>query len=126
MTDLALVHFTQVIPTLRMFDVAKAKEFYIGYLDCNIDFEHRFEPDMPLFMQISRGSLVLHLSEHYGDGTPGSVVFIWTTGLDELHDELHEKQYGYLRPAIERQDWGRTLQLIDPFGNRLRFTERNP
>jgi catechol 2,3-dioxygenase-like lactoylglutathione lyase family enzyme len=118
-----MISFTQVIPTLRMFDVAKAKEFYVDYLGCKIDFEHRFEPDTPLFIQVSRDGLVLQLSEHFGDGTPGSVVFVWTQGLDALHHELREKKYRYLRPGIERQDWGRTLQLIDPFGNRLRFTE---
>jgi len=117
------VEFRQTIPTLRMFDVAKAKEFYVDYLGFTIDFEHRFEPDTPLFMQVSRDKLVLHLSEHYGDGTPGSVVFVWMQGLDELHRELQEKKYRYLRPGIEHQDWGRTMSVIDPFGNRIRFTE---
>jgi hypothetical protein len=28
-----------------MFDVAKAREFYIGYLGFNVDFEHRFHDD---------------------------------------------------------------------------------
>ena len=30
------------IPILRMFDVAKAREFYVEYLGFTVDFEHRF------------------------------------------------------------------------------------
>src|SRR5262245_52175620 len=62
---------TQVIPILRIFDVEKAKEFYLDYLGFKVDWEHRFEEDSPLYMQISLGEFVLHLSEHYGDGCPG-------------------------------------------------------
>src|SRR6185295_19052023 len=31
----------------------------------------RFEPDLPLYMQVSRDRCVLHLSEHHGDCSPG-------------------------------------------------------
>ena len=58
--------FTRTIPTLRIFDSGKAREFYIGFLGFKVDFEHRFEPDLPLFMQISMGDIVLYLSEHHG------------------------------------------------------------
>jgi extradiol dioxygenase family protein len=61
----------QTVPILRVFDVAKAKEFYLDYLGC-----------------------VLHLSEHYGDVTPGAAP--WNA---------------------------RVMQFTDPFGNRLRFNE---
>jgi hypothetical protein len=45
------MQLNHAIPILRMFDVAKAREFYIGYLGFNVDFEHRFHDDAPLFMQ---------------------------------------------------------------------------
>jgi catechol 2,3-dioxygenase-like lactoylglutathione lyase family enzyme len=57
---------------LRVFDQAKAEEFYIGYLGFTTDWEHRFEPDFPRYAQISGSDLIVHLSEHHGDGTPGS------------------------------------------------------
>lgn len=50
----------------------------MDYLGCTVDWEHRFDDLAPLYMQVSRGSLVLHLSEHYGDGTPGAVVYTCT------------------------------------------------
>src|SRR5438874_4332616 len=116
--------FERVIPILRIFDVAKAKEFYVDYLGMQIDFEHRFEPALPLYMQVSRDGLVLHLSEHHGDGTPGTVVYIQTTGVRELHAELTAKNYPYLRPGIQMDEIGTHFQLVDPFGNTLRFNER--
>lgn len=119
-----MIQFTQTIPILRIFDVGKAKEFYVDYLGFAVDWEHRFEPALPLYMQISRDGLVLHLSEHYGDACPGSSVFVWMNGVDRLHEELTVKKYGYLRPGIQDDPWGRTLSLIDPFGNRLRLCEK--
>ena len=72
-TEEKRVRFLETVPVLRIFDVVKAKEFYVGFLGFQIDWEHRFEPDLPVYMQVSRGDLVLHLSEHHGDGCPGSV-----------------------------------------------------
>lgn len=118
--------FDQVIPILRIFDEAKAREFYVGYLGFTIDFEHRFEPNAPLYMQVSRDGLTFHLSEHYGDGTPGSAVFVRMKGLREFHAELTAKNYKYYRPGIEDQGFGFDLMTIrDPFGNAIRFTEPN-
>jgi catechol 2,3-dioxygenase-like lactoylglutathione lyase family enzyme len=118
------IQFTQTIPILRIFDVQKAKEFYVEYLGFSIDWEHRFEPGLPLYMQISRDGLVLHLSEHHGDACPGSTVYVWMNGIDNLHEELHAKNYGYLRPGVVSQPWARVMELTDPFGNRLRLGER--
>jgi len=112
------------IPIIRIFDVAKAKEFYLDFLGFKQEWEHRFEPGMPLYTQISRSELTLHLSEHHGDASPGATVFIEMNGIEALHRELLGKQYGYARPAVEQAPWGRELQVADPFGNRLRFCEK--
>ncbi|GJN78769.1 hypothetical protein PLIIFM63780_002278 [Purpureocillium lilacinum] len=65
------IEFRSVTPILRIFDIVKADEFYVGYLGFNIDWEHRFGDNAPLYRQVSRGGLALHLSEHHGDGSPG-------------------------------------------------------
>ena len=110
-------------PILRILDEAKAKELYVQFLDFKVDWEHRFAPDLPLYMQVSRGGCVLHLSEHYGDCTPGAAVRIESSDLDAFHLELLTKQYKYARPGIEETPWGtRDMSLKDPFGNRLTFT----
>ncbi|MEV7467124.1 glyoxalase superfamily protein [Streptomyces kronopolitis] len=33
--------FHRTVPVFRTFDVAKAHEFYLGYLGCTVDWEHR-------------------------------------------------------------------------------------
>jgi len=120
------VGFGRVVPILRIFDVDKAKEFYVDYLGFTVDWEHRFEEGLPLYMQVSRAGLVLHLSEHHGDGTPGTIVYIETRDLRAYHAELRAKDYGYLRPGVEEDELGLWLSLLDPFGNVLRLNEQPP
>ena len=117
------IAFEQPIPVLRMFDETKAREFYLGFLGFTVEFEHRFEPELPLYLGIRRGSLVLHLTEHHGDACPGSAVFVPVSNIEALRDELAAKRYGYGRPEIVQQGWGKELMVHDPFGNRLRFCE---
>ncbi len=118
--------FDRVIPTLRMFDIRKAREFYLDYLGFTVDFEHRFEPTLPLFMGLSRSGIRLFLSEHHGDGSPGANVTVAMTGLAEYHAELAARGYNYLRPGLERQPWNvTTMTLTDPFSNRIVFSEEN-
>ena len=113
------------IPVLRSLNEAKAREFYVEFLEFTVDWEHRFEPDMPLYMQISRDDCVLHLSEHFGDGTPGACLFLPMQGVREYQAVLLGKSYKHARPGIHEQPWGWTeMHVGDPFGNKLRFAER--
>ncbi|MBV7484049.1 glyoxalase superfamily protein [Bordetella sp. BOR01] len=112
------------IPIIRIFSVDKAKEFYLGFLGFSLEWEHRFEKDLPLYAEIKRSGLTLHLSEHHGDATPGSTTFVPIEDIDALHRELTTKSYPYARPGIEVAGWGRVLEVADPFGNRIRFCER--
>ncbi|MCI0334327.1 MAG: VOC family protein [Planctomycetes bacterium] len=85
----------KITPILRIFDEAKAKEFYVDFLGFAVDWEHRFEPDLPLYMQISKDDCIIHLSEHHGDCSPGAHLRIETTGLDEFQQQLLAKKYKY-------------------------------
>ena len=112
-----------VTPILRIFDEAKAREFYVDFLGFQVDWEHRFEPALPLYLQVSRDGCVLHLSEHHGDCCPGAAMRIEVGDIDGYHRELTEKQYGYARPGVDDTPWGsRDMSVKDPFGNRLTFT----
>jgi uncharacterized glyoxalase superfamily protein PhnB len=112
-------------PILRMFDEAKAREFYLEFLGFKVDWEHRFEPGLPLYMQVSRGECVLHLSEHFGDGSPGAAVRIHSADIEAFHLELTSKRYKHARPGLEDTPWGsREVSIRDPFGNRLTFTNK--
>jgi len=119
--------FLQTVPILRIFDEAKAREFYVDYLGFTVNWEHRFDEKMPLYMEVARGDLVLHLSEHHGDACPGSTVFVRMQGIEELHRELTAKDYDYLHPGLGMAPWNaKCMELADPFGNRLRLSEDLP
>lgn len=113
------------IPIFRIFDLAVAEQFYCGFLGFTKDWEHRFEEDFPCYMQISRAGCILHLSEHYGDSTPGGAIRIEVSDINSLHKELLDQKYKYARPGIETQEWGaREVRISDPFGNRIVFYEQ--
>ncbi len=119
------IRFDATIPILRIFDTAKAREFYGDFLGMSWDWEHRFAPDLPLFVQVSRGGLILFLSEHFGDGTPGTKLILRMDGLTDFHAELTAKAYRHARPGLHDRPWGwRDMEIADPFGNRLVFSER--
>lgn len=115
----------KTIPILRIFDYDKAIEFYVHWLGFTIVWEHRFEEHTPVYMEIEKAGITLHLSEHHGDGTPGTHVFIWCSGLKEYHSELTGKRYKYNRPGLEEtfyDSWCVTVN--DPFNNKLSFNEK--
>ena len=115
----------KAIPIIRIFDEGKAKDFYVNFLGMTIDWEHRFEPDYPIYMQVSRDNLVFHLSEHSGDGSPGTKIFVHVSELDALFRELKESRYKYSRPSIEKAPWGaRVFEVTDPFSNIILFNEQ--
>jgi catechol 2,3-dioxygenase-like lactoylglutathione lyase family enzyme len=114
----------KIIPILRIFDVAKAKEFYIDWLGFTIGFEHQFEPNAPYYFGIYKDDIELHLSEHYGDGTPGSNVFIVCNEIEKYFAELQSRPYKYYRPNIINTFYNtKSIIIQDPFGNKLSFNE---
>ena len=114
----------KVTPVLRIFDEVTAMNFYVRFLGFTLDWEHRFEEDLPLYAQVSRDGCVLHLSGHYGDGSPGARIRIECDDVHAYQEELIEKRYKYARPQVEELAWGKELSVADPFGNRLIFWEK--
>lgn len=112
-----------VTPVLRIFDTAKAREFYLDFLGFTLDWEHRFAEGLPLYQAISQGACQLHLSEHHGDASPGARLRIPCADLDAYQQALLAQDYGYARPGIDEQPWGREMTIADPFGNRLTFID---
>ena len=112
------------VPVLRVMSVAQALPFYLDYLGFTLDWEHRFEPGLPLYVQVSRSHAVLHLSEHHGDGSPNGVVWFPVRDVSALHRELIARPNAPMRPGIDPDGpGGPTLQVIDPYGNILRFAQ---
>lgn len=118
------IAFAKTIPIVRIFDVEKAKDFYVGFLGFTVDWEHHFAENTPAYLQVSRAGLTLHLSEHHGDACPGSTIFVWMTGIEEFHREITTKDHKYLPPGVETTFYNaRCVEVIDPLGNRIRFNE---
>lgn len=117
------ISFTPPVPVIRIFDEARAREFYLDWLAMRLDWEHRFHEGAPLYCQVSLGALRLHLSEHSGDATPGATCLVYMEGVEAWQKRLIAKNYKYNRPGLDRQDWGLECTVVDPFGNRIRFLE---
>jgi len=110
------------IPIFRSFDEAKAREFYVGFLGFEVTFEHRFDDHSPLYLGLRLGACELHLSEHFGDGTPGAVIRVEVANLDDYCAALNAKNYPHARPGILDQTWGmREMPISDPTGNKIIF-----
>ncbi|HFK5528027.1 TPA: glyoxalase superfamily protein [Elizabethkingia anophelis] len=114
-----------VIPVLRMFDYQKAKEFYVDWLGFEILWEHTFEENFPVYMEIQRANIKFHLSEHHGDGTPGTHIFIWYDGIEDFHRELSAKDYKYNKPGLQETFYeALSFTVTDPFGNSIIFNQK--
>ncbi len=114
--------FQPATPILRIFDEAKAKEFYVDFLGFSVDWQHRFGENFPIYQSVSLSGCVLHLSEHHGDCSPGGAVRIQTSDVHALQKTLLAKGYRYAKPGVHRQPWGTDeMSITDPFGNRLTF-----
>ncbi|HVZ33943.1 MAG TPA: glyoxalase superfamily protein [Polyangiaceae bacterium] len=116
------VSLGKVTPVLRIFDEAKALEFYVGFMGFELAWKHRLEAGSPVYLAVRRGECELHLTEHHGDCSPGATIRIETRELDAFHAELAAKHYAYARPGIETMPWGsREMSIRDPFFNRITF-----
>ncbi len=116
--------FNRTIPRLRIFDVDKAKEFYLKFLGFELQWEHRHDEKSPVYMEVSRGGFSIHLTEHHGDCCPGASIFVWMKGIDDYYQEISSCDYPFMNPHIEDASWGaRLMTVIDPFGNTILFNE---
>ena len=103
---------TDVIPVLHVADADASLEWY-ARLGFEKNFEHRFEPGFPLYVGLRREGAQLHLSEHAGDATADTLVYVWVDDIDAIAAE-----YGL---PIDEQPWAREVALHDLDGNRLRI-----
>jgi catechol 2,3-dioxygenase-like lactoylglutathione lyase family enzyme len=107
----------EAIPILHVRDAAAAVGWY-DRLGFGKQWEHRFEPGFPAFVEVARGSMRLFLSEHKGDARPDTLVYLRVRDIDAVAAE-----FGV---PVKDAPWAREIELRDPDGNRLRIgTPRN-
>lgn len=114
-----------MIPALRITDYSKSKAFYVEGLGFQIDWEHRFEPHFPVFVQISKDDMTIYLTEHADDCQIGGLIHFFVPNVDNWYNELKDnKDINIIEPPNESLEELRMMTLVDPDGNQLRICTR--
>ncbi|MGH9815209.1 MAG: glyoxalase superfamily protein [Candidatus Acidiferrales bacterium] len=114
----------RVMPTLRITDYARSKAFYVGGLGFQIEWEHRFEPNLPVFMQVSREGLAFFLTEHTGDCPPGGLIHLYVPDVDAWYAEFQRRGVAVQEAPNQSLEGLRDMTVVDPDGNKLRICTR--
>lgn len=110
-----------VTPQFRITDARRSIPFYVDGLGFTIDWEHRFAPGLPVFMQLTRAGQTIFLTEHSGDCQVGGAAYFVVPDVDACYKEFVARGTTLLEPP-EDTPWGsREMVVMDPDGNRLRF-----
>jgi len=116
-----------IVPVLRIFDLDKALGFYVGFLGFEEVFRHQFDPEAPFYLGLQRDGARIHLSEHFGDASPGTHFRIEVEDVAAFSVALNAKAYRHSRPSWQDLPWGnREMTIADPFGNRVTFWQATP
>jgi catechol 2,3-dioxygenase-like lactoylglutathione lyase family enzyme len=116
----------RVMPTLRITDYARSKAFYVDGLGFQIDWEHRFEPHLPVFMQVSRDEMAFFLTQHTGDCPAGGLLHLYVSDVDAWHAEFVSRGVAIHEPPNQSLPGLRDMTIVDPDGNKLRICTRLP
>jgi len=98
-------------PILHVAD-ARASIGWYARLGFEVESEHAFGADWPLYVRLRRGPSQLHLSEHRLDGGPVTHVYLYVEDVDGIIPD---------GAVAEDCPWGmREARLADPDGNLVR------
>ena len=112
----------QVFPQLRVTNWKRTRAFYVDGLGFTVDWEHRFEPGLPVFAQLTRDGLSLFLTEHSGDCLPGGAAYLVVDDVDALFREIGGRGITPAEPPGDTEWHAREMTVVDPDGNKLRFS----
>jgi len=112
----------RTIPTFRVHSYDEAIAYYVEWLGFVVDWEWRHEPGFPVYMQISRDGLGLHLSEHPHPAF-GATCLMRVRDVGALVSEWRDRDAEFGGEA-ESMPWGALVVAFDdPGGNNLRFQQ---
>jgi catechol 2,3-dioxygenase-like lactoylglutathione lyase family enzyme len=113
-----------VTPQFRITDARRSLAFYVDGLGFQVDWEHRFEPGFPVFMQLTRAGQSIILTEHAGDCQVGGAAYFVIPDVDASYNDFLARGVVPTHPPAT-MPWGqREMVVTDPDGNRLRFATR--
>ena len=106
----------ETVPILRISDADVAVAWYrrLGFEE---EWRHHFEPGLPAFVSLRRGSVPagvrIFLSEHTGDAPPNGVIYLRVEDVQPIAAEFDTE----VEDAVSRLE----VHLVDPDGNRIRI-----
>jgi catechol 2,3-dioxygenase-like lactoylglutathione lyase family enzyme len=112
----------RVYPQLRMTKWDRSRAFYVDGLGFSVDWEHRFEPGFPVFAQLTRQGLSLFLTEHAGDCQVGGAAYFVIDDVDSMFTEIRRRGIQPAEPPTDTEWNAREMTVVDPDGNKLRFS----
>lgn len=115
----------RVTPQFRMLDWRISRPFYEHDLGFQVQWEHTFEPGLPVFTEVSLDGVSLFLTEHVGDCEVGGAAYFVVDDVDALYADFQARG-ARVAEAPQYSPWNtREMLVIDPDGNRLRFATSN-
>lgn len=112
----------RVVPAFRISSYERSKAYYVEALGFVVAWEHRFEPNFPVFMAVVRDGMQIYLTEHAGDCQVGGLIHFVIPDVNAWHREFVER--GARVAEGPNDDLGfLNMTITDPDGNQLRFME---
>ncbi len=114
-----------VTPVFQITDYAQTMAFYVDWLGFRIDWEDR-PASGGHYVQVSRSSIVLHLTTYPHESSVGARALAEFAGLPAFHRLLLQKQSVFPVPSLQKTTWNdkvMQLELFDPAGNCLVLSE---
>jgi catechol 2,3-dioxygenase-like lactoylglutathione lyase family enzyme len=100
----------------------RTRAFYVDGLGFTVDWEHRFEPGLPVFAQLTREGLSLFLTEHRGDCEVGGAAYFVIDDVDSMFKEITRRGIRAAESPSDTEWKAREMTVVDPDGNKLRFS----
>ena len=116
--------WTGFTPVLVVADAEASIRFYCDLLGFHEDWIHRFEADLPAYGCVSRGPLILHLSEI--GGTQNAKVFVQVPDVDAVYNEFRTNGLKAEPPQSVPEIHLRRFNFDDRDGHNITFASELP
>jgi uncharacterized glyoxalase superfamily protein PhnB len=114
-----MAKLTRIAPELPACDLSKA----VAYYERILGFRMAMQMPDGQYAIVERDGAAIHLFQDHDRMRSPVAIHIFTTEIEALYDELHQKG-AFLTQEIVRKPWGnRDFRVRDEFGNELKFTE---
>ncbi len=113
---------SRITPVFGIGSSAEANSWYVEWLGFNLDWEWREAPGRPAIMAISMDEIGMMLYE-FPDRPSASWLNLYIEDLSDLAASWDAKRPGQANIIVELPYDIPTINLVDPWGNKLDFSE---